>query len=417
METINQGYGFSYALRPYLSSMLAALFMKIAAVFTQSSSVLLVASRLPSVLSITLCSAFCVMLGRRLFDKRSSSILFAVVVCFTPQVLFLGMYQNNDSLSLAAISAVVFLSVKSYDEHWSISSCALFAVAISVALLSYYTVYGWILCFFLYYIVGILADRGIPQKKAFLLKRVAIIAGICLLLAAWFFVRNALIHNGDFFGLASEEAMRSYLAEQGYDICSFDRRSDLPGYSIPYSFMEANCYWLDLTLKSMVAVFGNMDILAPPERYKIYLCLVLAATVLFAITTIRAKPTRRDALLLFFMVASTAITFALSFFASYYRDYQPQGRYVITTWLLIGYIIARAIDNLKIPRVSSSAHSARDKQVAQACVSNASNDAGESVRDEPSNGFRSFGPALVFGSIWVLLLVVTVYDTMSRMLL
>ncbi|MCR5577150.1 MAG: hypothetical protein K6F56_09100, partial [Oscillospiraceae bacterium] len=52
-DTEYDGWGFSYALRPYLAAIVGALFMKIAALFTESPRVLLAASRMCSVLSVT----------------------------------------------------------------------------------------------------------------------------------------------------------------------------------------------------------------------------------------------------------------------------------------------------------------------------------------------------------------------------
>ena len=68
-------WGFSYALRPYLASIIGAFFQKAASWFTQSPRVLLAASRMCSALSVTLCCFFCLRLGHRLFENRSSACL------------------------------------------------------------------------------------------------------------------------------------------------------------------------------------------------------------------------------------------------------------------------------------------------------------------------------------------------------
>ena len=45
-EVIISGWGFSYALRPYLASIVGAGFQKLAACFTDSPRILLAASRM-----------------------------------------------------------------------------------------------------------------------------------------------------------------------------------------------------------------------------------------------------------------------------------------------------------------------------------------------------------------------------------
>ena len=144
-ETMIELWGFSYALRPYLSSMIGALFMKATALLTGSNRALLLASRMGSVLSVTACCYFCLRLGHRLFEHRSSAILMAVFVCYLPQVLFLGCYQNNDALSLCAVSMLLCFLVEGYDSRWDLKSCIGIGVSLALGLLSYYFIYGWLL--------------------------------------------------------------------------------------------------------------------------------------------------------------------------------------------------------------------------------------------------------------------------------
>ena len=122
-EVMIPDWGFSYALRPYLSAMIGAVFVRAVSFLTENSRVLLAAARMCSVLSVTVCCGFCLRLGKHVFDKTASALLYAVIVCFVPQVLFLGMYQNNDALSLAAVSAMVCYFAEGREAHWPLRSC------------------------------------------------------------------------------------------------------------------------------------------------------------------------------------------------------------------------------------------------------------------------------------------------------
>ena len=119
--------------------------MRIASIFDPSDGMLLVASRMCSMLSITCCGYYCLKLGNLIFGRRETSTLFAVLTCFVPQVMFLGMYQNNDSFALAGTVAVLYYLVKGKRSRYKFNDCAGLAIWVSVCLLSYYSVYGWLL--------------------------------------------------------------------------------------------------------------------------------------------------------------------------------------------------------------------------------------------------------------------------------
>ena len=133
-------WGFSYALCPYLSAIIGAVFVKAAKFLFSSERILLLAARMGSVLAIPGSCWFLLKLGCRLFARRSSCILFAVLICFLPQVQFLGMYHNNDALSLFAVCMM----------------CIVFCI------------------------VSVLINPEISNKGGLILKRGGLIAGICL---------------------------------------------------------------------------------------------------------------------------------------------------------------------------------------------------------------------------------------------
>ena len=150
-EIVMENYGFSYAIYPYLASMINAGFMRIVSVFTGSERAMLTASRMCSVVSVALCAMFLQKIGNLFFRKRSVSTLFAALVCFLPQVMFLGMYQNNDALALCGICGVVYSVVQGNagkgdgNSRWSWGDCVRLALWVSVTLVSYYNAYGWLL--------------------------------------------------------------------------------------------------------------------------------------------------------------------------------------------------------------------------------------------------------------------------------
>ena len=380
-------YGFSYALRPYLSSMIGAVFVKIARLFFESDRVLLLAARMGSVLSVTGCCWFCLRLGHRLFDRRSSVILFAALVCFLPQVQFLGMYHNNDALSLFAVCMMLFFLIEGHAQHWPVKCCIGLAVGFSVGLLSYYSIYGWILICAVFCIVSVMTDREIADKGSLIFKRTGLIAGICLLLAGWFFIRSAILHNGDFLGIAYEEVSRERVKSLGYNLFQYKcyRRE---GLSIPAFLRLRNCEWLRMTAQSFVGTFGNMSLYLPMFLYGIYFTIFVFGLLRFLAVLIHRRLSRRDGLLMLVMLVSGGINVVLHFWQSYARDYQPQGRYIITVILPLAFMLAYGSDKTDL--------TVRDPKPGKAAILN---------------------PAAMITVLWLLLLAWAACGTMSRMLM
>ncbi len=336
-------WGFSYALRPYLSSMAGACFMKVVSFLTASGDALLTASRMGSVLAVSLTCFFCLRLGHLLFRKRISAILMAVIVCFLPQVLFLGMYQNNDALTLCAVSMLLYFFIRGNRDRWSVRSCAGMGGGFSLGLLSYYSVYGWLLIFGFLCVLSVLLNREDPRRMRTFLRMTVWIAGICLLLAGWFFIRNAVLHGGDFLGIASEAASRARLTEQGVQVGPYNCPRE-QGISLTEFFTRRDREFTRMTFRSFICVFGYMDIYLPDVRYGIYYAFFLLAIVLYAAVFVRKKKSREDWMLCLLMAASGVITLFLTCWGSYMRDYQPQGRYIITLIIPIAFMLAWGLD-------------------------------------------------------------------------
>ena len=341
-EIMIPGWGFSYALRPYLSSIIGAMFMRVVSLFTISEQALLTASRMTSVLAITCCFYFCLRLGHCLFRRRSSAVLLAMLVCYLPQVMFLGMYQNCDSLSLAAVGAMLTVFVEGNDKKWRFWDCVRLGFAVAAALLSYYSVYGWIFTIAIVCMIAVLSDSTISEKGKVIIRAAATVMGICLICAGWFFIRNAALHDGDFLGLSSEQASREAMRLQGLEIQY--NSPMLNGESVLDFFRIHGTLWRRLTMQSFIGVFGYMNIFMGMEWYGIYYAILVTGVIFYLIRIIHIHPTRKEGLLVILMLVSTIIGIVLHFWQSYSRDIQPQGRYIETTIFYLAYMFAAGVD-------------------------------------------------------------------------
>ncbi len=346
-EVMIPGWGFSYALRPYLTSLIGAFFMRCASVVTHNSIVLVFMSRMPSIIATTFTCYFCLKTGNEIFEKRIASITFAVITCFVPQVMFCGMYLNNDSVSLTAVAMGVYFLVRGHKLHWDNGSCIGLSVAFALCLLSYYTVCLWGAFACGYCIISCMLDRTIENKALFIIRKAFFIAIITICFSGFFFVRNALLHNGDFLGIESEELSRQELIKQGQTLVQYN-----PGAansnSIFDMLLQNDAGWIVGTIRSLIACFGYLNIPIPLLQYGEYYALIAFETLIFALIMILKK---HDALLhLIFanLTLSSISVVILSVIQSYYRDYQSQGRYIIVVVLLIGFIFGIVADNTSI---------------------------------------------------------------------
>ena len=342
-ELIIGEWGFSYALRPYVSAIVGAVFTKLFSVLGFGGRMLLVASRMCSVISITSAAYFGLKLGNEVLDNKESSVLMTVVLVFNPQTLFLGMYQNNDILSIAAVMAVIYCIIKGNRDKWNIRSCIMLSISVSVCLLSYYTVYGWLLVLGIVFLFSLIRNSG--DKASGIIKKILLIAALITVCAGWFFIRNAMIHNGDFLGVASEETSRNQLIAKGYNVIPYDRPCD-NGVSF-ISFLTGNNFsWIHFTIRSTFAAFGYMNIWIAKWMYWIYYLLIIFYVALYLLFDLFGKRKQYHKMMDFIVILSGMITVGLSVYQSYFRDYQPQGRYIITVLISAGYMMGRGADRI-----------------------------------------------------------------------
>ncbi len=352
-EVMIPGWGFSYALRPYLTSLIGAAFMRIASVITDNTDVLVTMSRMPSIISTALTCYFCLKTGNEIFEKRIASFAFAVITCFVPQVMFCGMYLNNDSISLTAVAMGVYFLVRGHKQHWDRRSCIGLAASFALCLMSYYTVCLWGAFACGYCIISCLLDKTIVNKASFIIGRSIFIAVITVCFSGFFFIRNALLHNGDFLGVASEELSRQELIEQGQALIQYN-----PGTanynSISDMLFMYDASWIVGTIRSLIACFGYLNIPIPVLQYGEYYALIAFTGIMFALIMILKKHNLLSYLVFVNLALSSVSVVLLSVLQSYYRDYQSQGRYIIVVVLFIGFIFGMVADNVSIAKDDSS---------------------------------------------------------------
>ena len=341
-------FGFSYGYSPYLPSLVSVVFMKIASLFQAGEYGLLVAARMVNVLSGVGIFVVCILLGMRLFDKKAKAYLFACLCAFLPQLIFLSGYLNNDSPSVFATALVALFWVSGMERRWDKVSCVKLGVSLGILALTYYNAYGFILMSIVIFCVSCYKMRGGLRQ---MLLRGILVFCVAMLVGGWFFVRNPVIHDGDFIGMKTMyESGEKYGAEEWK--MSNRKTPQNEGKTLYETFFEEYLpedNWFGYTAKSFVGIFGAMQYHLSQNTYIFYFVFLIGFGgfgLLAALVRQVRSGTWQSGILLLSFIACMIIPFFLSMYYTYTIDYQSQGRYVISIVIPVMYFVVNGIQKM-----------------------------------------------------------------------
>ncbi len=268
--------------------------------------------------------------------------LFIILIAFLPQFAFLGSYLNNDSLALFSSSLIIYSWILGMQNKWNRKSCILLGVGVGICALSYYNAYGFILLSVIFFIVSVWMQT--KQIKEIFKKGILIFL-ISFLIAGWWFIRNAIIYEGDFLGLATENEYAEKYAIDEYKP-SLIQNPKNAGKTL--WFMLKDMHWLKITYYSFIGVFGPLSI---NISYGIYFGYFLFYLVAFIGVMLGAKKLfigaqNETKLLNYCFIFSIIIPIILSMYYSYANDFQPQGRYIMPMIIPFTYFVVYGIKNI-----------------------------------------------------------------------
>lgn len=327
-------WGYSYAFLPYLTSVLALPLMRLFYFISPTQYSLLFAMRCISVYSIVGCAILALRIGKKVFENKTSTYLFTMILCLIPQVTFVGAYFNNDAFSLFACLSVMYCLLSGKQERWKLKNCIGLAISLSLCLLSYYNSVAWILISIPYCISGVCNDTQISNKAKFIAQRSAVIIMITAAIAGPVFIRNAILYDGDFLGMSAQHECAKIYASTGRDIY-FPESPESQGFSI--LGMLYHMHWVIVSFKSYIAVFGYMNIYTNDVLYFIYFLIIVIGIIGTAVSLIK---NRKDAFSAILLTVTIAVPVLLSIYRSYTYDFEPQGRYLLPSLPAVAAIVA-----------------------------------------------------------------------------
>lgn len=353
------GYGFSYAFQPILPYMIQGYAMRLVGCFTQTTDALLYTARMVNLLFGLIMALFVLLLSREWFSDRRIQYLFAFLVTFLPQSIFLHTYVNTDSCCMMSIAILLYGLTRGIKNHFPLSSCICLSIGIILCALSYYNAYGFILSCILLFTAFYLHRRSSGQSVQLsfswrpFLKKGLFISVLVLLGIAWWFIRSYLLYDGDILGLKSRDLCASL-----YAIPSLhpDTRVTFQnqGYTVWQMLKESD--FINLSILSFIGIYGPMTIVTSLWVYRFYkllfpaglfLCILLNGRICGKKVPLPDSLYReRSAFRIFYhlnMVFCILIPCFLSTYYSYSTDYQPQGRYLLPMLIPLCYYCVRGI--------------------------------------------------------------------------
>ena len=341
----DSAWGISYAFQPILTYMICAVFVKIASIFTTQQFALVVAARLVSTISMTLTIYFVIKIANKLFkDKGIYKYLFIVFIAFQPITAFLASYINNDSTAILAISMIIYLWILGLESNWKTKHCILLGGAVGFCALTYYNAYGYILCSVLICLSSAVLNKMDAKEIA---KKALIVASVAFAVAGWWFVRNAIIYDGDILGTKTQNEYGDKYALEKYKP-SVRKTPENSNESILHMLNEDA--WAKTTVKSFVGIFGYQSILMSNKVYYLYLSLWLigglGCLLKFKDLFIYKKEEKSKYILNYIFVIAIIIPILLSIIYSYTSDFQPQGRYIMGIIIPFMYFVANGIQTM-----------------------------------------------------------------------
>ena len=365
----NATWGISYGFYPIVSYMLSAVCMWVVSIFTTSRTALLHAARFAGVIWTAGTAVMVLKIGRTLF-RDGRRWLFAVLVMFLPGLVFLGTYVNVDAMALFACSVIMLAWSRYLKEDWTTKNCAMLAVGMALCLLSYYNAYGWVLWSFFFFCTTNLLFSDLPFKERFrlMIRRGLFIALIVLILAGWWFIRNAVLYNGDFLGREASRICGELYAKPAYKP-SLHTTPQRQGMSVRdmlfYVSGGWDHNWMIMTLYSFIGTFGHYDIFMSEnvsKTYTIFLFIGLLGVFLMlrefywkkVRVEVAKKPEegirRRKTITVlqewnrfsafhFFLLLAGVTPVVLLVQYSYTSDLQAQGRYIMSGVFAVMYFV------------------------------------------------------------------------------
>ncbi len=342
------GWGISYGFYTMLPYMVQGYVMRFVNLFTDSELILLYTARFVNVCTGTAMAAVVYGIGGRLFSDRRFKWLFCFLVMFLPQSLFIHSYVNTDSMALFSTSVIVYAWIRAYREGFGVKIDLILAAGIILCALSYYNAYGFILSSILLFLAAFFRKEDGKRRYDWksMLRNGLLISAVVLLGTGWYFIRNAVLYDGDILGLDSLRRCGELYGDP--QLLPYGRSYAARG--VPFLDMLKEYYFKGL-IESFIAVYGSMTIFATHKMYVLYILLLSAGLAAFIVVPGKGGLTElpggvERVFLHLNMAFCVLMPLALCLYYAYAMDYQYQGRYIMPGLIPLMYFVTAGLKKL-----------------------------------------------------------------------
>lgn len=345
----NPIWGFSYAFRPIHAHFLSVLFMKITSIFTVEPHIMLFSARLASCIYGAGTTFFSLKIARKLFPKKADIWVFVAFITFLPQMAYLNSYVNCDSFAIFASAIMIYTWIRGMETKWDNKSCIGLGISLALCALSYVTSYGFLVCSFLFFCFSILLCGEKKWDWNFLIRKGLLVFLVFFIIAGWWFIRNAILYDGDFIGLKAQDL---YAEEHAQADFKPSLHWTYANGGLTFASMFSEGKWHISAFKSFIGLFKDFAVYLSDKIYLLYLALFgagILGCILEIPTLFRVRKDGKWYEFGFFnwaMLIGLIIPNYLNLYASYYIDYQPQGRYSMPMLLPFMYFVTYGISTL-----------------------------------------------------------------------
>lgn len=357
-EVILAGYGASYAFQPMLTYIIQGFLLRFLKLFTSDGYVLLLAARMVNVVFGVLMAYYVRAIAKEAWENPYIQWVFSIMVVFLPQNLFLHSYVNTDSMAMLAVAMIFYVLLRAQRTNYSRNDCILLAVGIVLCAMSYYNAYGIIVAAILifacnYIHIGASVQTGADKHKGLwiewkpLLQKGCLISVIVLVGIGWWFIRNAVLYEGDFIAMNARRECAIETAIPEYNPLT---RFTYQNSGATVREMLFTTGYLTVLRDSFIAMFGPMIIPTHGLIYIYYKRFWILAGVLAVLPIGKLwKKEHRGGIkqqVVFYgsMVLFCVITIGLSIYYSYTWDFQPQGRYILPVLIPLMYLVTLGVE-------------------------------------------------------------------------
>jgi len=387
-------WGISYAFHPILPYIIGGYLMKAVGLFNSSDHALLMAARFVNILIGMGFYWYVLQISRVLFKRNVFRVYFVALLALLPQLLYLFVYVNTDGIALFSTAMILYYWLVGLERRWDRGSCTGLAIGVSCCALSYFNAYGFALFSVILFagsLIVFYGRRGVKECIRIILQRGIFITAIVFLLSGWWFIRCAVLYDGDFLGLNAPNYYAEKYADEEYkpSVKKSVQEQGVPLDEMLRNEADGGMEWKITTYRSTIGFFGFFEYPLGLDIYEIHkrlfrlgvlgvLLYPLLAVLWYmkrgvcrlavkrgwrrrwgqpsACGSVLAKPAMtvpgiklhpaNFCLLQFSLGCCMIIPIFLSLYYSYTDDFQPQGRYIMTMIIPVMYFTAAGTERL-----------------------------------------------------------------------